>query len=137
VSKYVIVDTDVFSYLWQGRPERDRFEPYLRKAIPVLSFTTVAEAYFGAAKAGWHDKKMRGLEAAFRPFLIDPYNVEMAKLWGRLKAQARAKGHPLGDNIHTNDLWICANAIYRDAPLLTNNGRHFEDVAGLTLALDP
>jgi hypothetical protein len=24
VSKYVIVDTDVFSYLWQGRPERDR-----------------------------------------------------------------------------------------------------------------
>src|SRR5882757_4139362 len=64
---YVIVDTDVFSYIWQGRPEATQFEPALRNKIPVLSHTSVAEVYFGASYAGWGEKKLRQLDAAIRP----------------------------------------------------------------------
>jgi len=53
---YVIVDTDVFSYIWQGRPEATQFEPALRNKIPVLSHTSVAEVYFGASYAGWGER---------------------------------------------------------------------------------
>jgi tRNA(fMet)-specific endonuclease VapC len=57
----------------------------------------------------------------------------MAKLWGTLKAQAVKSGHPLGANTQANDLWVCAIAMYHDAPLLTANRRHFEDFPGLSL----
>jgi tRNA(fMet)-specific endonuclease VapC len=57
----------------------------------------------------------------------------MAKLWGALKAQARKASHALGADTQANDLWICATAIYHDAPLLTANRRHFEDFPGLSL----
>lgn len=40
----VLVDTDVFSYLWQGRPEGKAFEHLVVGKIAALSFTTVAAA---------------------------------------------------------------------------------------------
>lgn len=48
---YVVVDTDVFSLVWQGRPQVTPYERYIQGKIPVLSFTTVAEVYFGANRA--------------------------------------------------------------------------------------
>jgi len=57
----------------------------------------------------------------------------MAKLWGHLKTQARKSGHSLGQNDHTNDLWIATAAIFYDAPLLTNNRAHFEGMPRLRL----
>ena len=62
----------------------------------------------------------------FRRYVVVPYDVGMARLWGRLKAQAQALGHPLGQNEQSNDLWVCATAMYHNAPLLTLNRRHFE-----------
>jgi tRNA(fMet)-specific endonuclease VapC len=133
MQSYIIVDTDVFSYLWQGRNQADRYEAALKNTIPVLSFTSIAEIYFGAYSAGWGDQRLRQLEAAVRPYLVVPWDSEIAKLWGKLKSQARSQGHPLGQNEHGNDLWICATAIRYDAQLLTNNVRHFEAIPGLRL----
>lgn len=133
MQSYVVVDTDVFSYLWQGRNQSDRYEVALKNKIPVLTFTSVAEVYFGAYSANWGDQRLRQLEAAIRPYVVVPWDPEIAKLWGKLKTQARRHGHPLGQNDHTNDLWICATAIRYDAPLLTNNSRHFESIANLRL----
>jgi predicted nucleic acid-binding protein len=76
---------------------------------------------------------MQSLEEAVRRFVIPPYNDELAKLWGVLKAQAMNCGHPLGAATQTNDLWVCATAIYNDAPLLTGYRRHFENFPGLSL----
>jgi len=131
--KYVIVDTDVFSFLWQNRPEGVPYESMLRGSILALSFTSVAEAYFGAYNAGWGERKMRALEAAIKPYLIVPYSVELAKLWGQLKRDAHRAGQPLGGNAHANDLWICATAVLHQAPLATHNRRHFEGIANLTI----
>jgi tRNA(fMet)-specific endonuclease VapC len=130
--KYVVVDTDVFSLLFRGQ-DVDLYRRHLDGAVPVLSFVSVAELHFGATYAGWGERRQQALGEAIRRYVIAPYNEEIAKLWGTLKAQAMKAGHPLGHNAQSNDLWICATAIYHDAPLLTANRRHFESFPGLSL----
>lgn len=130
--KYVVVDTDVFSLLFRGQ-DVDVYSRHLDGAVPVLSFVSVAELHYGAAYAGWGERKQLALEEAIRRYVIAPYDEEMAKLWGTLKAQAVKAGHALGHNTQANDLWVCATAIYHDAPLLTANRRHFEEFPGLSL----
>lgn len=131
--KYVVVDTDIFSYLFRGQ-EVDRYRPHLDGAVPVLSFASVGELHYGAIRAGWGERKKRDLEESIRRYVVAPYNEDIAKLWGTLKAQAMRSGHPLGSAPQTNDLWVCVIAIYHSAPLLTGNRRHFEDFPGLSLA---
>jgi tRNA(fMet)-specific endonuclease VapC len=130
MTNYVLVDTDVFSYLWQNRPEGVPYAPILQGSIPVLSFTSVAEVYFGAHLANWGEQRMRSLESALKPYLVVPYSQDLAKLWGQLKSQARRSGHSLGQNEHSNDLWICATAVLYGAPIVTNNKKHFEGMPG-------
>jgi predicted nucleic acid-binding protein len=131
--KYVVVDTDAFSHLWQTPATASSFAAHLIDAVPVISFTTVAEVHFGAAKRGWGQRKIDQLDEALRRYVIAPYDDDLARLWGRLKSQAQRSGHPLGQNSQTNDLWVCATAIYHAAPLLTLNRRHFEGFPGLVL----
>lgn len=131
--KYVIVDTDAFSQLWQNPPTASSFASHLIGSVPVLSFTTVAEVHFGAAKRGWGKRRVDQLEEAIRRYVIAPYDDDLARLWGRLKWQAQSAGHPLGHSNQSNDLWICATALYYNAPLLTLNRRHFEKFPGLVL----
>jgi tRNA(fMet)-specific endonuclease VapC len=130
--KYVVVDTDVFSLLFRGQ-DVDVYSRHLDGAVPVLSFVSVGELHYGAAYACWGERKQLALEEAIRRYVIAPYDEEMARLWGTLKAQAVKAGHALGHNAQANDLWVCATAIYHDAPLLTANRRHFEDFPGLSL----
>ena len=82
--------------------------------MPVLSFVTVVETHFWAEK-DWGPNKMRNLEEAIRPYVVAPYDEQMAPLWGRLKAQALRAGHALGAAEQTNDLWLCTIAIFHQA----------------------
>jgi predicted nucleic acid-binding protein len=125
----VLVDTDVFSYLWAGRPEAAQFADQVAGQVAALSFTTVGELYFGAASRGWGRQRVADLDSAIRPYLILPYSVEMARLWGMLKADVRRRGLTVPDN----DLWIGATALHYEIPLLTNNRRHFEQIDRLVL----
>jgi tRNA(fMet)-specific endonuclease VapC len=133
MTSFVVVDTDVFSFLWQKKNSHHLYAQHLVGKVPVLSFTSVAEAYFGATKARWGQGKMQNLEEAIRRYVIAPYDDQLAKLWGKLKADAQDAGHALGAAAQTNDLWIGATAIFHDAPLLTNNIKHFAGFPGLTL----
>jgi predicted nucleic acid-binding protein len=133
---HVVVDTDVFSYLFQGHRTAE-YAPLLKGVIPVLTFTSIAELHFGAAKRGWGERKIAQLDEAIRRYLVTPWDEDLARLWGQLKAQAVKVGHPLGGAMHNNDLWICASAIYYGAPLLTNNLRHFDGFPGLSLVNPP
>lgn len=49
----ILVDTDVFSYLYRGDTRAEFFRPYLRNKTLAVSFMTVAELYFGAYKRNW------------------------------------------------------------------------------------
>lgn len=133
MTSYIIVDTDVFSCLWQGRAVPHSFTEALRTVTPVLSFVTVAEVEFGARNANWGRRRREQLQAAMRPYVIAPYSQEMATLWGELKYEARKKGLALGQPEHSNDLWICATAVHYDAPLMTNNTKHFASIPDLRL----
>jgi predicted nucleic acid-binding protein len=97
--------------------------------IVVLSFTSVAEVHYGARRRRWGDRRMAELEAALSPYLVLPYNRELAVLWGRLRADLEAKGTPT----ETNDLWIAATALHYGLPFITHDRRHFERVPGLRL----
>jgi tRNA(fMet)-specific endonuclease VapC len=130
--KYVVVDTDVFSFLYRGT-NVEQYRPHLEGVVPVLTFASVGELYYGAHRSNWGQKKTQALEEAIRRYLVAPYHEDMARLWGTLRAQAEVQGHPLGAASQTNDLWVCATAIYHDAPLLTGNRRHFANFPGLSL----
>jgi tRNA(fMet)-specific endonuclease VapC len=133
MTDYIIVDTDVFSYLWQGRAVSPRFTEALRNTVPVLSFVSVGEVWFGARKANWGEKRLEQLRSAMRPYLIAPYSPEIAMLWGELKSEACRRGLPLAQPANSNDLWICATAVHYDAPLMTNNVKHFASIPHLNL----
>lgn len=132
--RYVFVDTDVFSHILQGR-DVDQYRRHLEGVIPALSFATVGELYYGAAKRNWRQKKLQILEKAVRRYLVAPYNEDLARLWGTLRAQAVVQGHALGAAHQANDLWVCATAMYYNAPLLTANHRHFAEFPGLSLLM--
>jgi predicted nucleic acid-binding protein len=130
---YILIDTDVFSYIFNGM-DIQKYADKMKSAVPVLSIFSVGELFHGASKQGWGNRKLSRLEDQIRRYLIAPADEGLGRLWGELRTQAVRSGHPLGQASHSNDLWICATAIYYDAPLLTNNKRHFEDFPGLHLS---
>ena len=126
---YVLIDTDVFSYLWA----RDgRAEPY-RQAIegnrPCISFATVAELYKGAEKGSWGAEKIARLESHLQGYLVVPYDAELARTCGRLLGRREVSGNKMEEF----DAWIASTALRHDIPLATNNRRHFEGITGLRL----
>jgi predicted nucleic acid-binding protein len=125
----LLIDTDVFSYLWRGGPEAERFRPVVQGATLALSFTSVGELWYGATKRNWGDKKRDALQAAMRPYVVLPYTRELARQWGGLRAGLERTGQSLADN----DLWIAATALHYAIPLVTNNRRHFERVPDISL----
>lgn len=125
----VLVDTDVFSYLWQDRPEAVDYRHLVEGRVLALSFTSIAEAYYGAFRRGWGQRRFEELEAGLRPYVVLPYNRDIAVTWARLRAEVEEYGIPM----ESNDLWIAATGISYDVPLITNNRRHFDRVPQLQL----
>lgn len=125
----VLVDTDVFSYLWQNRPEAADYRHLVEGRILALSFTSIAEAYYGAFRRRWGQRKLEELEAGLRPYVVLPYNRDIAVTWARVRAAVEERGMPMA----SNDLWIAATGVSYDVPLITNNRRHFEQIPELEL----
>jgi|SRR5579863_415939 len=129
----VLLDTDVFSYLLRAGDARG--EPY-RKHVQgktiALSFITVGELYYGAIKRGWGAKKIANLAQHLKAAVIVPYDVEICKTYGRLRATLKTES---GSDrcIFQNDLWIAACAVRHNLPLITNNRKHFEGIPGLNV----
>jgi hypothetical protein len=69
---FVIVDTDVFSYLWQKKNKYQQYAPYLEGSVPVLAFTSIAEAYYGARRSQWGPSRMQNLDEAIRRYVVAP-----------------------------------------------------------------
>lgn len=128
----IVLDTDVFSYLIEERPEAARFRPLLVAPIAV-AFPTVAELRFGAAKAGWGPARLRELEDELVGIRVLMPDSALIRLCGALRAEAWRLGHPLGHRANANDLWIATCAVHFGAPLLTGNLRHFEGIPHLTV----
>lgn len=49
----VLLDTDVFSFIYKNRQEAALYLRHLKNAVPALSFVTVAELYQWAFQRHW------------------------------------------------------------------------------------
>lgn len=134
MSGVVLLDTDTFSRLSDSPAWATRLAPWLEGAEATLSFVSLAELYFGAAKAGWGDARTARLEAEIGRYGLLPVDDRLPWVWGRLRADAVRLGHPLGQPTQANDAWLAACAVHYGIPLLTGNVRHFAGLPGLRLA---
>jgi predicted nucleic acid-binding protein len=129
----VLLDTDVFSYLLRAGDARgDPYRQHVQGKTIAVSFITVGELYYGAVKRNWNPKTISSLEQRLRAAVIVPYDVEICKTYGRLRATLKTA--PGSDRcIGQNDLWIAACASRHNLPLVTNNRKHFEGIPDLNL----
>lgn len=72
---------------------------------------TVAEARYGALKAGWGPKRVTEVEEMLRQARLLPVDRETIEQVAQTRSRCRAVGHPLHQKEHNGDLWIAAAAI--------------------------
>ena len=133
----ILVDTDVYSYVTSSNPARGApYKVHLDGHEVALSFITVGELYAGYRKkinkGEWPASRMATLETRLKLVVILPYDSDVCKAYGDLKATLKT---PLGTDrvIGANDLWIAACAIRHSLKLVTNNRRDFENIPGLEI----
>ena len=126
----VLLDTDVFSYLTKSNDSRGvAYRPHVEGKTVAISFVTVGELYFGVENKKWGERTVRELLERLKAVVIVPYDTEICKTYGNLKAPLRKAGVVVSDN----DLWIAACAVRHSIPLISNNRKHFEKIPRLRL----
>lgn len=132
----VVVDTDVFSFLHEGRKEGEPYRAFL-PGVLFVAFPTVAELLFGAAKAEWGPARLHRLDAALADVTILLPDEGLVRACAGLRADAARLGHPLAHRANANDLWIAACAVHHRLPLVTGNMRHFDGLPRLVVLAPP
>lgn len=84
----VVVDTDVASVLQKGRAP-DWVNRHVVGARMWLTFVTVAELWKWAKVRSWREPNHARLDAWVSPRPVIPYDVGVARWWGRLAAPSR------------------------------------------------
>jgi len=128
-STYLLLDTNIVSYIMKGAPEAKFYENHLSGKILAISFITVGELWAGAEHAGWGEQRRKELESALRNFVVIPYDYEIAKRYGEIVAQRKRIGKP----ISFADAWIAACALRHQVTLVTHNAKDFQDIPNLSV----
>ncbi len=126
-SDWIILDTNVVSYLMRGGILAEKFSTLIQGRKTAISFITVGELYFGAEKAGWGKNKRLHLETVLKNLTVIMYNHEIAKIFGSIVAEREHLGRP----ISYHDAWIAACALRYNVPFATHNIKDFEKVSKL------
>jgi tRNA(fMet)-specific endonuclease VapC len=126
----IIVDTDVFSFIFGGHTQAQYFEHYLSNKTLAVSFMTVAELYYGAYKDKWGMTKISRLENQLKNYVVLPYDYLLCQKWAEIKRKYETDHNQV---IEPCDCWIAATAIRFNCPLATGNGKHFQYISDLTL----
>lgn len=85
------------------------------------------ELYFGAYNSSRVEKNLETLRKFFGDFVSLPFEGEAAAICGRVRAQLKAVGTPIG----SCDLQIAAIALTHNLTLITHNTTEFNRVDGL------
>ena len=127
IEDVVLVDTDVFSFIFRRDPRGASYRTHIEGRIAILSFQTVAELLFGAYMANWGQERVEALRDEMRKYAVADFDAEMAERWAEIRAERRSAGH----EIPVADAWIAATALRLDCPIVTNNRRDFAGISGL------
>lgn len=126
----VLLDTDVFSYLLKdGDTRAALYQRHVRGKTIALSFITVGELYTWSVRKNWGAKRVVDLEQRLRAAVIVPYDLELCKKFGQLKAELLASGIA----VPTNDLWVAVCAVRHSLPLITHNYKDFRRIPHLNI----
>lgn len=133
----ICVDTGVLTAsLRAGAALEARYRRHLTGRRLVIATQVVAEARFGALRAGWGDQRLAELERLLRSTLVLAPDDLTATTFARLRVACERIGHPLHQKIHTGDLWIAATAIRRNLPLVADDAV-YEGCPDLRLVRQP
>ncbi len=121
----VAVDTDVFSWLHLGKPERAGFMPHLQGHPLAMSFATAGELKVLGIPSKWGEERVGELERAIGSCVVLPGDAGVVDQWGAL--HARFIGRLKDGGI--NDLWTAACCLVHELPLATGNLSNFGHIA--------
>lgn len=123
----LLMDTDVFRYLFTGKGRNEEFAPLLEGHLLCMSFATYAEALSIGCRSNLGSRKMDDLRSALRKYLVLPYDKLVAEKWAPMHAKVSGHLHNGG----CNDLWTAACALAQPEPLpvVTNNLGDFTSIA--------
>jgi predicted nucleic acid-binding protein len=85
-SKYLLLDTNIVSYIMKNAPQAELYEKHLSGKTLTISFITVGELWAGAEWANWGDNKKAQLRATICKFVVIPYNDRIAEHYGAIIA---------------------------------------------------
>ena len=83
----LLIDTDVLSYVAWQKPPAEAFEPLLVGKLPFVSFATVGEMYFGAAKANWGERRISKMETILGRYTVIPGTSGVARRYGDVRSE--------------------------------------------------
>jgi tRNA(fMet)-specific endonuclease VapC len=126
MSAPVLVDTDVFSFLFKGDTRGSLYLPHLSGNTLNLAFATVAELYRWTVMHGWGKARIDDLNMAIGRCAVVSWDDATAWHWARVMS---IKGRPITEG----DAWVAAVALRHGLPLVTHNRKHFDGIAGLTV----
>ena len=125
-----MLDTNIVAFAKNNRPEivlerMRRFDP----GDLCVSAVTLAELEYGVFNSSNPDRNQLALTLFLANIDVIPFGDDAAVEYGRIRADLRRKGTPIG----ANDLMIAAHAKSLGMTLVTNNTKEFSRVEGLML----
>ena len=128
-----MLDTDICSYTMRkgSAPILAALEARVEAGHQIcISVITYTELRLGAERSAAKNKYHHLLdEFADRLDLIADWTRREADRFAQIQARLFAQGSPIGQN----DTMIAAHALSLNTILVTNNQRHFSQVAGLVI----
>jgi tRNA(fMet)-specific endonuclease VapC len=125
----LVVDTDVVSFVFKRDTRAALYTPHLSGHILTISFQALAELELWTLAANWGSRRRQQLDHYLRRYLVEESSPGLCRRWAEVTDDGRRRGRPIA----TADAWSAATALHLDLPLVTHNGAHFTNVAGLTV----
>ena len=125
-----LLDTDTCSYAIRG--DSAALDARLAKEKPdalAISAVTRAELMFGLEKRGNPRALSRVVHGFLDRITVMPWDTAAADHFARLRASLERGGTPIG----VMDTMVAGHALALKATLVTNNLKHFQQVAALRL----
>jgi len=91
----VLLDTDVFSVLFFGGAEAERYDAAVDGREMLLSAFSQGEVLAGAAMRDWGPRRMAELEGLLGRMVLLEVTEDVVRAYARVRAQAKRDGHPL------------------------------------------
>ena len=125
-----LLDTNICAYLMRGTyPSLNRKILSIPPSELAISSVTLFELKYGAAKAGWGNKRLEDMHLFLSAFQVIPFTEYDAVVTGRIRAELVKAGQPIG----SYDIQIAGQGVAKGITVVTHNTGEFSRVPGILL----